>query len=97
MNVEINLNFPHITLMLSKIKNVTEDKKDEILDKYRMRIREKAISNAQASIALAGKRVDEYDEEQLEIIVQKEEEKIIQKYKTSVLYGALALLGIGYF
>lgn len=62
-----------------------------------MKIREKAIGNAQASIALIGKKVQDYDEEQLEIIVQKEEEKIIQKYRTSALYGALAILGIGYF
>lgn len=83
--------------MFEKIKNTTRDKKDKLIDAQRMRIREKAISNARASIALAGKRVEDYDKDQLEIIVQKEEEKIIQTFRKSAMYGILVLLGIGYF
>lgn len=83
--------------MLTKIKNSAQDKKDAVIDKYRMRIREKAIENAKASIALVGKRVEDYDEDQLEVIVQKEEKEIIEKYKSSAVLGVLALLGIGYF
>lgn len=83
--------------MLSAAKQSAQDKKEEVLDKYRMRIREKAISNAKASIALVGKRIEDYDEDQLEIIVQKEEQEIIAKYKSSAFLGVLALLGIGYF
>ena len=83
--------------MLSKVKHSIGNKKDRILDKYRVRIREKAIYNAKANIALAGKRVEDYDQDQLEIIVQKEEQDIIQKYKSSAVLGLLALLGIGYF
>ena len=83
--------------MFSKIKQSTRDRKDAVVDQYRMRIREKAIGNAKASIALLGKRVEDYDPDQLEIIVQKEEQEIIQKYKNSALFGVLALLGIGYF
>ena len=83
--------------MFSAIKHSVQDKKNRLLDKYRMRIREKAISNAKASIALVGRRIEDYDQEQLEIIVQKEEEDIVQKYRNSALFGVLALLGIGYF
>ena len=83
--------------MLEKLKTVTEQKKDRIIDAHRSRLREKAISNAKASIALVGKRVDQYDQDQLEIIVQKEEEKIMEKYKNSAIFGVLALFGIGYF
>jgi hypothetical protein len=83
--------------MFSTVKHSVQDKKEQVLDKYRMRIREKAISNAKASIALVGKRIEDYDEDQLEIIVQKEEQDIIQNYKSSALFGVLALLGIGYF
>ena len=83
--------------MFEKIRNNISDRKDRLLDQYRMKIREKAISNAKASIALMGKRVEDYDQDQLEIIVQKEEEKIIQRYRNSALYGLLAALGIGYF
>ena len=83
--------------MLDTLKNKTLEKKDRIVDAQRMRLREKAISNAKASIALVGKRIEDYDQDQLEIIVQKEEEKILQRYKNSALFGVLALLGIGYF
>ncbi len=83
--------------MFSSVKTTVQDKKDQVLDRYRMKIREKAISNAKASIALVGKRIEDYDEDQLEIIVQKEEQDIVEKYKNSALVGVLALLGIGYF
>ena len=83
--------------MFSSVKTTVKDKKEKVLDQYRMKIREKAISNAKASIALVGKRIEDYDEDQLEIIVQKEEQDIIAKYKNSALVSVLALLGIGYF
>ncbi len=83
--------------MFAKLKNSTREKKDRIINKQRQRIREKAISNAKARIALHGKNTEDYDQEQLEIIVQKEEEKIIQGLKNSALYGVLVVLGLGYF
>ena len=83
--------------MFSKLKNLTQDQKDKILDSHRARLREKAIRNAKASIALVGKKVSDYDEDQLEVIVQKEEEKIMEKYKNSAVFGVLALFGIGFF
>ena len=83
--------------MFSKIRESTRDKKEQLINQQRMRIREKAISNARASIALAGKRVEDYDQDQLEIIVKNEEEKIVQNFRKSALYGVLVLLGIGYF
>ena len=83
--------------MLARLKSSTRVKKDRIIAKQRQRIREKAISNAKARIALHGKTIGDYDQEQLEIIVQKEEEKIIQGLKSSALYGVLVVLGLGYF
>jgi hypothetical protein len=83
--------------MFTAVKQSVQSKKEQVLDKCRMRIREKAISNAKASIALVGRKIEDYDQDQLEIIVQKEEADIIQKYRNSALYGVLALLGIGYF
>lgn len=83
--------------MLKKIRKSTREKKDQLIGKQRARIREKAISNAKARIALHGKKAEDYDQEQLEIIVQKEEEKILQGLKNSALYGLLVVLGLGYF
>lgn len=83
--------------MLEKLKKSTREKKDSLIGKQRARIRERAISNAKARIALHGKKTEDYDREQLEVIVQKEEEKIIQGLKNSALYGVLVVLGLGYF
>ena len=71
--------------MLEKLKNATREKKDRLIGKQRARIREKAISNAKALIALHAKKMEDYDQQQLEIIVRNEEAKIIQSLKNSGL------------
>lgn len=69
-------------------------KKQSIVDKYRSVIREKAIEQAKVEIALAGKEVADYNADQLEIIVKAQEDKIVQRYKTSTLVVFLLALGI---
>ena len=73
------------------------DKKAQLIDGYRSRLREKAIKNAKVRIALAGKEVSEYTQDQLEIIVQAEEEKLAGKLKQSGLAVVLVGLGLGWF
>ena len=73
------------------------DKKLQMVETYRSRIREKAIKNAKVQIALAGKEVGDYTEDQLEIIVQAEEEKLVGKLKQSGLAVVLVGLGLGWF
>jgi hypothetical protein len=68
--------------------------KDKAVDKYRSKIRERAISQAKAQIALAGKKVADYSEEDLEIIVLNEEEKVKRSMKTSGLVVILIALGL---
>jgi hypothetical protein len=62
--------------------------------RYRRALREKAIERAKVEIALAGKHVSDYDEEQLEIIVKAEEDKIVEKYRNSAFVVVLLALGI---
>ena len=62
--------------------------------RYRRALREKAISRAKAEIALAGKHVRDYDQEQLEVIVAAEEQKIVEKYRNSAFVVALLALGL---
>lgn len=68
--------------------------KDKAVDKYRSKIRERAITQAKAQIALAGKKVSDYSEEDLEIIVLNEEEKVKSSMKTSGLVVILIALGL---
>ena len=74
--------------MLPKIKL-------SIINKYRGKIREKAITKTKARIALAGKNVSGYSKDQLEIIVKEEEDRIIEDLKKSALYAVIVFLGIG--
>jgi hypothetical protein len=73
--------------MLSKLRN-------SVADKYRHKLREKAIERSKVRIALAGRKVDELDQDELEIIVKEEEEKLRTQLLSSVGVAALLVLGI---
>jgi hypothetical protein len=68
--------------------------RDGIADKYRRKLREKAIERSKVRIALAGRKVEDFDEDELEIIVKEEEEKLRNQMLGSVGVAALLVLGI---
>ncbi|MEY4640235.1 MAG: hypothetical protein RLZZ227_229 [Pseudomonadota bacterium] len=68
--------------------------KTRLTARYRKALREKAIAQAKVEIALAGKKVSDYDHEQLELIVTDQETKILQKYRNSAFVVLLLALGI---
>jgi hypothetical protein len=74
--------------------NKVVEYKEHLLDKYRSRIREKAILQAKSRIALAGRQVRDFAQDQLEIIVFEEEEKIKSKLRQSGLIAILITLGL---
>jgi hypothetical protein len=57
------------------MSNWLATKKNAVQDKYQRVLREKAIARAKVEIALAGKHVSDYDQDQLEVIVAAEEKK----------------------
>jgi len=59
---------------------------------YRTFVREKAIGRAQTRILLAGKKADEFSEEELEVIVKEEEDKINSNIKEKGLLADWSLL-----
>lgn len=67
------------------------------LKKYKSYIRDKAISRAETRILLAGKRPTDFSEDELEIIVKEEEDKIYGNIKEKGLLAAIAALGFGLF
>jgi hypothetical protein len=69
--------------------------KEKTLNKYQSVLREKAIEQAKVEIALAGKNVEDYDQNQLEVIVKAQEDKIKSKYRNGTL--AVLLLAIGIY
>lgn len=74
--------------------NWLSSRKNSLKDKYRHVLREKAIARAKVEIALAGKRVTDYDQDQLEVIVAAEEKKIVEKYRNSAFVLALLAFGL---
>ncbi len=61
------------------------------------RIRLNAIQKTKARLAVHHQTLDDYTEEELEIIIEDEERKIISQLKTTGLLAALSLLGISLF
>ncbi len=68
--------------------------RQRIANKYRSKLREKAIERSKVRIALAGRKVEEFDQAELEIIVKEEEEKLRNQLLGSVGVAALLVLGI---
>lgn len=58
-------------------------------------IREKAIERAKTRIIIAGRKVEDLAEEDLEIVVAEEEEKIIANYREKGLLAIIGILGLG--
>lgn len=76
------------------MKNWLAESRNQLQDKYRSSLREKAIAQAKVEIALAGKRVTDYDQDQLEVIVKAEEDKLKEKYRNSAFVLLLLALGL---
>ena len=68
--------------------------RERLVARYRGRIRELAIKKAKVQITLHGRNAEDFSEDDLEIIVADEEEKIRQKLKLSPLAAVAFLLGI---
>lgn len=68
--------------------------KDKLLYRYRDTIREKAIARAKARIALSGRSPAALSEDELEVIVKEEEDKIKQVIYGSSIAAIMLVLGI---
>jgi uncharacterized membrane protein len=74
----------------AKIKSQT------IKDKISFKIREKAILSTKARLAENHKSFEDFNDEELEIIIADEERKIKDELKTKSLVVALAVLGLDF-
>ena len=68
-----------------------------IPERYKSAVRDKAIKRAETRIILAGKTAQDFNPQDLEIIVQEEEEKLRSEFKEKGLFALLALLGLSWF
>lgn len=68
--------------------------KQKLTKKWQSKIRDKAISRAYTRITLAGKKPEDFEEDQLEIIVREEEDKLNSSAKEKSLFALAALFGL---
>lgn len=69
--------------------------KEKLILKYQSVIREKAISRTKKRLATANRSTDQFAEDELEVIVKEEEEKVKADIRNGSFLVALVLLGIG--
>ena len=81
----------------SKAFDYPKIKSQQLKDAINLKIREKEVLATKARLALNYKTFDDYNDEQLEIIIADEERKIIDDLKTKSLIVALAALGLNVF
>jgi len=67
-----------------------------IPNKYRGIIREKAINRARTRIIVAGNDPRNFSQEDLEVVVKEEEDKIKSSIKEKGLLAVLALFGLNF-
>jgi len=66
-------------------------------EKFLERLRERAILRTRARLVESGVDINRLSDEELEVIIADEEDKLIGEYKSRGLIALLALLGISWF
>ena len=77
--------------------NQINEKKDKLSKKIKEKLREKALLRAKARLAENKIDINELSEDELEIIVKDEEDKLLDDLKSKSILGLAALLGISFF
>ena len=64
---------------------------------FRIRLRERALLRTRARLVENAVEIEKLSDEELEIIIRDEEDKLLGEYKSKGLIALLALLGISWF
>ena len=68
-----------------------------IRDKYKKNVRDKAIKKFEYELRLRQKKVSDFSDDEIEVLIAEEERKIIATHKSSSYKGILAIFGLGWF
>ncbi|WP_353662831.1 hypothetical protein [Hydrogenimonas sp. SS33] len=82
--------------MKENILNVIKKLPKRSRDKFYEKLREKALIRTRARLVESRVDINTLSDEDLEIIIADEEDKLIGEYKTKGLLALLALLGISW-
>jgi hypothetical protein len=78
--------------IVEKIKRLPQKSRE----KFYLRLREKALLRTRARLVESRVDIDTLSDEEIEIIIADEEDKLIGEYKSKGLIALLALLGISW-
>jgi hypothetical protein len=66
-------------------------------ERFYSRLRDKAILRTRARLIESGVDIESLSDEELEVIIADEEDKLVGEYKSRGLIALLAMLGISWF
>lgn len=72
-------------------------KSQKLKDKIDFKIQERAVLNLKAELIIHHKTFDDYNDEELEILISREKQKIVSDLKNKTLVATLAFLGLNFF
>ncbi len=78
--------------LMNRIRKLPKKSKERL----QLKLREKAIMRTRARLIENRVDIDELSDEELEVIIRDEEDKLLDEYKTKGLIALLALLGISW-
>ena len=79
---------------MSMLSNLLEKAPQSVKDKYKMKIREKAIERAKEKIIKHNKTIDDYSDDEMEDLIASEEGNLNEDVKKTVLTTLLVAAGI---
>ena len=79
---------------MSVLQKLLDKAPQSIKDKYKIKIREKAIAKVKESLVKHNKTVDEYDDNEMEDLIAREEGKLNEDVKKTILMTLLAAASI---
>jgi len=79
---------------MSMLAKLLEKAPQSVKDKYKMKIREKAIERAKEKIIKHNKTIDDYSDDEMEDLIAAEEGNLNEDVKKTVLTTLLVAAGI---
>lgn len=67
---------------------------DKLKEQIDLAIQERAVLALKSELTMRHKSFDDYNDEELEVMLSEEKRKIVDSLKTKSLFAVLALLGI---
>ena len=79
---------------MSMLSNLLEKAPQSVKDKYKMKIREKAIERVKEKIIKHNKTIDDYSDDEMQDLIASEEGNLNEDVKKTVLTTLLVAAGI---